>query len=220
MPSGVPSASCGMRRRGEGGLPPGPFLFQLVKLCVAMIDTGKAFCVANRQFMNGIRDLAQYSSQDALVEVSLWPVPSTSPSGSVSSQVGLQFPWSGPCEQVCTGAGRQAGGRAAAFVPGPWGGPSPSSLFLALRSQEPFLSLGSDASKGIRRPAGVSFLSSSAHSGAWRMKLTGAFFVFLLKCRRQAGRLLGVEGSSPFCKWPGLSPGQSVDEPVLLGIFK
>ncbi|KAF6117195.1 ArfGAP with coiled-coil, ankyrin repeat and PH domains 2 [Phyllostomus discolor] len=36
-----------------------------------MIDTGKAFCVANKQFMNGIRDLAQYSSNDAVVETSL-----------------------------------------------------------------------------------------------------------------------------------------------------
>ncbi|EHH16873.1 hypothetical protein EGK_12240, partial [Macaca mulatta] len=40
-------------------------LDKLVKLCIAMIDTGKAFCVANKQFMNGIRDLAQYSSNDA-----------------------------------------------------------------------------------------------------------------------------------------------------------
>nr|XP_056708070.1 arf-GAP with coiled-coil, ANK repeat and PH domain-containing protein 2 [Euleptes europaea] len=46
-------------------------LEKLVKLCIAMIDTGKAFCVANKQFMNGIQDLAQYSSQDALVETSL-----------------------------------------------------------------------------------------------------------------------------------------------------
>lgn len=42
-----------------------------MKLCIAMIDTGKAFCVANKQFMNGIRDLAQYSSNDAVVEVSI-----------------------------------------------------------------------------------------------------------------------------------------------------
>uniref|UniRef100_A0A8C6Z398 Arf-GAP with coiled-coil, ANK repeat and PH domain-containing protein n=1 Tax=Nothoprocta perdicaria TaxID=30464 RepID=A0A8C6Z398_NOTPE len=46
-------------------------LDKLVKLCIAMIDTGKAFCTANKQFMNGIRDLAQYSSKDALVETSL-----------------------------------------------------------------------------------------------------------------------------------------------------
>ncbi|XP_045358492.1 arf-GAP with coiled-coil, ANK repeat and PH domain-containing protein 2 isoform X5 [Leopardus geoffroyi] len=44
-------------------------LDKLVKLCIAMIDTGKAFCVANKQFMNGIRDLAQYSSNDAVVEI-------------------------------------------------------------------------------------------------------------------------------------------------------
>uniref|UniRef100_A0A7M4F670 Arf-GAP with coiled-coil, ANK repeat and PH domain-containing protein n=1 Tax=Crocodylus porosus TaxID=8502 RepID=A0A7M4F670_CROPO len=43
------------------------FFFQLVKLCIAMIDTGKAFCAANNQFMNGIRDLAQYSSKDVLM---------------------------------------------------------------------------------------------------------------------------------------------------------
>uniref|UniRef100_A0A7N4PSK3 Arf-GAP with coiled-coil, ANK repeat and PH domain-containing protein n=1 Tax=Sarcophilus harrisii TaxID=9305 RepID=A0A7N4PSK3_SARHA len=35
-----------------------------------MIDTGKAFCVINKQFVNGIR-LAQYSSRDAVVETSL-----------------------------------------------------------------------------------------------------------------------------------------------------
>ncbi|XP_016055514.1 PREDICTED: arf-GAP with coiled-coil, ANK repeat and PH domain-containing protein 2 isoform X2 [Miniopterus natalensis] len=46
-------------------------LDKLVKLCISMIDTGKAFCVANKQFMNGIRDLAQYSSNDAVVETSL-----------------------------------------------------------------------------------------------------------------------------------------------------
>uniref|UniRef100_A0A8C3P831 Arf-GAP with coiled-coil, ANK repeat and PH domain-containing protein n=1 Tax=Chrysemys picta bellii TaxID=8478 RepID=A0A8C3P831_CHRPI len=46
-------------------------LEKLVKLCIAMIDTGKAFCVANKQFVNGIRDLAQYSSKDVIVETSL-----------------------------------------------------------------------------------------------------------------------------------------------------
>ncbi|XP_014111613.1 PREDICTED: arf-GAP with coiled-coil, ANK repeat and PH domain-containing protein 2 isoform X3 [Pseudopodoces humilis] len=46
-------------------------LDKLVKLCIAMIDTGKAFCTANKQFMNGIRDLAQYSCKDTLVETSL-----------------------------------------------------------------------------------------------------------------------------------------------------
>uniref|UniRef100_A0A8C4W180 Arf-GAP with coiled-coil, ANK repeat and PH domain-containing protein n=1 Tax=Gopherus evgoodei TaxID=1825980 RepID=A0A8C4W180_9SAUR len=47
-----------------------PSFFELVKLCIAMIDTGKAFCAANKQFMNGIRDLAQYSNKDVIVEVS------------------------------------------------------------------------------------------------------------------------------------------------------
>uniref|UniRef100_A0A8D2QGM3 Arf-GAP with coiled-coil, ANK repeat and PH domain-containing protein n=1 Tax=Zonotrichia albicollis TaxID=44394 RepID=A0A8D2QGM3_ZONAL len=46
-------------------------LDKLVKLCIAMIDTGKAFCTANKQFMNGIRDLAQYSCKDKLVETNL-----------------------------------------------------------------------------------------------------------------------------------------------------
>uniref|UniRef100_A0A8B9CH88 Arf-GAP with coiled-coil, ANK repeat and PH domain-containing protein n=1 Tax=Anser brachyrhynchus TaxID=132585 RepID=A0A8B9CH88_9AVES len=37
-------------------------LDKLVKLCIAMIDTGKAFCTANKQFMNGIRDLKGFLS--------------------------------------------------------------------------------------------------------------------------------------------------------------
>uniref|UniRef100_A0A1W7RJB4 Arf-GAP with coiled-coil, ANK repeat and PH domain-containing protein n=1 Tax=Agkistrodon contortrix contortrix TaxID=8713 RepID=A0A1W7RJB4_AGKCO len=46
-------------------------LDKLVKLCIVMIDTGKAFCVANKQFIHGLRDLAHYSSKDDLVEGSL-----------------------------------------------------------------------------------------------------------------------------------------------------
>ncbi|KAM6222351.1 arf-GAP with coiled-coil, ANK repeat and PH domain-containing protein 2 [Rhynchocyon petersi] len=46
-------------------------LDKLVKLCIVMIDTGKSFCVANKQFINGIRDLAQYSSNDSVIETSL-----------------------------------------------------------------------------------------------------------------------------------------------------
>lgn len=46
-------------------------LDKLVKLCIGMIDAGKAFCVANKQFMNGIRDLAQFSSKDEVIECSL-----------------------------------------------------------------------------------------------------------------------------------------------------
>ncbi|XP_013925191.1 PREDICTED: arf-GAP with coiled-coil, ANK repeat and PH domain-containing protein 2 [Thamnophis sirtalis] len=46
-------------------------LDKLVKLCIAMIDTGKAFCLANKQFIHGLRDLAHYSSKDDLVEGSL-----------------------------------------------------------------------------------------------------------------------------------------------------
>uniref|UniRef100_A0A670ZUB9 Arf-GAP with coiled-coil, ANK repeat and PH domain-containing protein n=1 Tax=Pseudonaja textilis TaxID=8673 RepID=A0A670ZUB9_PSETE len=47
--------------------------FQLVKLCIAMIDTGKAFCLANKQFIHGLRDLAHYSSKDDLVELHPFP---------------------------------------------------------------------------------------------------------------------------------------------------
>ncbi|XP_069474684.1 arf-GAP with coiled-coil, ANK repeat and PH domain-containing protein 2 isoform X2 [Ambystoma mexicanum] len=46
-------------------------LDKVVKLCIGMIDAGKAFCAANKQFMNGIRDLAQYSSKDVVIETSL-----------------------------------------------------------------------------------------------------------------------------------------------------
>ncbi|KAG8445112.1 hypothetical protein GDO86_010035 [Hymenochirus boettgeri] len=46
-------------------------LDKLVKLCIGMIDAGKAFCAANKQFMHGIRDLAQYSNKDQVIESSL-----------------------------------------------------------------------------------------------------------------------------------------------------
>nr|XP_033813701.1 arf-GAP with coiled-coil, ANK repeat and PH domain-containing protein 2 isoform X2 [Geotrypetes seraphini] len=46
-------------------------LDKLVKLCIGMIDAGKAFCAANKQFMSGIRDLAQYSNNDNVIETSL-----------------------------------------------------------------------------------------------------------------------------------------------------
>lgn len=42
---------------------------QLVKLCIGMIDAGKAYNMANRQFVNGIRELAQQSSKDVVIEV-------------------------------------------------------------------------------------------------------------------------------------------------------
>uniref|UniRef100_A0A670ZTZ7 Arf-GAP with coiled-coil, ANK repeat and PH domain-containing protein n=1 Tax=Pseudonaja textilis TaxID=8673 RepID=A0A670ZTZ7_PSETE len=48
-------------------------LDKLVKLCIAMIDTGKAFCLANKQFIHGLRDLAHYSSKDDLVELHPFP---------------------------------------------------------------------------------------------------------------------------------------------------
>uniref|UniRef100_A0AAY4EWE5 Arf-GAP with coiled-coil, ANK repeat and PH domain-containing protein n=1 Tax=Denticeps clupeoides TaxID=299321 RepID=A0AAY4EWE5_9TELE len=48
-----------------------PFLFpfQLVKLCIGMIDAGKAYNTANKQFVNGIRELAQQSTKDEVIEV-------------------------------------------------------------------------------------------------------------------------------------------------------
>uniref|UniRef100_A0AAR2KSX0 Arf-GAP with coiled-coil, ANK repeat and PH domain-containing protein n=1 Tax=Pygocentrus nattereri TaxID=42514 RepID=A0AAR2KSX0_PYGNA len=38
--------------------------FTLVKLCIGMIDAGKAYNTANRQFANGIQELAQQSAKD------------------------------------------------------------------------------------------------------------------------------------------------------------
>uniref|UniRef100_A0A3B4XAV4 Arf-GAP with coiled-coil, ANK repeat and PH domain-containing protein n=1 Tax=Seriola lalandi dorsalis TaxID=1841481 RepID=A0A3B4XAV4_SERLL len=39
-------------------------LDKLVKLCIGMIDAGKAYNAANKQFVNGIRELAQQSTRD------------------------------------------------------------------------------------------------------------------------------------------------------------
>lgn len=46
-------------------------LDKLVKLCIGMIDAGKAYNTANRQFVNGIRELAQQSAKDDVIESSL-----------------------------------------------------------------------------------------------------------------------------------------------------
>uniref|UniRef100_A0A671SXL3 Arf-GAP with coiled-coil, ANK repeat and PH domain-containing protein n=1 Tax=Sinocyclocheilus anshuiensis TaxID=1608454 RepID=A0A671SXL3_9TELE len=43
----------------------------LVKLCIGMIDAGKAYNTANRQFVNGIQELAQQSAKDDVIEVSI-----------------------------------------------------------------------------------------------------------------------------------------------------
>uniref|UniRef100_A0A9J8C7G4 Arf-GAP with coiled-coil, ANK repeat and PH domain-containing protein n=1 Tax=Cyprinus carpio carpio TaxID=630221 RepID=A0A9J8C7G4_CYPCA len=43
----------------------------LVKLCIGMIDAGKAYNTANRQFVSGIRELAQQSAKDEVIESSL-----------------------------------------------------------------------------------------------------------------------------------------------------
>lgn len=45
------------------------FLLQLVKLCIGMIDAGKAYNAANKQFVSGIRELAQQSTKDEVIEV-------------------------------------------------------------------------------------------------------------------------------------------------------
>uniref|UniRef100_A0AAQ5XM88 Arf-GAP with coiled-coil, ANK repeat and PH domain-containing protein n=1 Tax=Amphiprion ocellaris TaxID=80972 RepID=A0AAQ5XM88_AMPOC len=42
---------------------------KLVKLCIGMIDAGKAYNAANKQFVNGIRELAQQSTKDEVIEV-------------------------------------------------------------------------------------------------------------------------------------------------------
>uniref|UniRef100_A0A8B9JF74 Arf-GAP with coiled-coil, ANK repeat and PH domain-containing protein n=1 Tax=Astyanax mexicanus TaxID=7994 RepID=A0A8B9JF74_ASTMX len=44
-------------------------MFFLVKLCIGMIDAGKAYNTANRQFVSGIRELAQQSAKDEVIEV-------------------------------------------------------------------------------------------------------------------------------------------------------
>uniref|UniRef100_A0A8C6WWC0 Arf-GAP with coiled-coil, ANK repeat and PH domain-containing protein n=1 Tax=Neogobius melanostomus TaxID=47308 RepID=A0A8C6WWC0_9GOBI len=44
---------------------------RLVKLCIGMIDAGKAYNAANKQFVNGIRELAQQSTRDEVIESSL-----------------------------------------------------------------------------------------------------------------------------------------------------
>ncbi|KAG7514939.1 arf-GAP with coiled-coil, ANK repeat and PH domain-containing protein 2 isoform X3 [Solea senegalensis] len=46
-------------------------LDKLVKLCIGMIDAGKAYNAANRQFVSGIRELAQQSTRDEVIESSL-----------------------------------------------------------------------------------------------------------------------------------------------------
>uniref|UniRef100_A0A8C7LX17 Arf-GAP with coiled-coil, ANK repeat and PH domain-containing protein n=1 Tax=Oncorhynchus mykiss TaxID=8022 RepID=A0A8C7LX17_ONCMY len=46
-------------------------IFLLVKLCIGMIDAGKAYNTANKQFVNGIRELAASSTKDEVIESSL-----------------------------------------------------------------------------------------------------------------------------------------------------
>uniref|UniRef100_A0A8C5GD20 Arf-GAP with coiled-coil, ANK repeat and PH domain-containing protein n=1 Tax=Gouania willdenowi TaxID=441366 RepID=A0A8C5GD20_GOUWI len=44
-------------------------LDKLVKLCIGMIDAGKAYNAANKQFVSGIRELAQQSTKDEVIEI-------------------------------------------------------------------------------------------------------------------------------------------------------
>ncbi|KAG7456839.1 hypothetical protein MATL_G00240160 [Megalops atlanticus] len=46
-------------------------LDKLVKLCIGMLDAGKVYNTANKQFVNGIRELAQQSTKDEVIESSL-----------------------------------------------------------------------------------------------------------------------------------------------------
>uniref|UniRef100_A0A3Q2SSE0 Arf-GAP with coiled-coil, ANK repeat and PH domain-containing protein n=1 Tax=Fundulus heteroclitus TaxID=8078 RepID=A0A3Q2SSE0_FUNHE len=46
-------------------------LDKLVKLCIGMIDAGKAYNSANKQFVSGIRELAQQSAKDEVIEYKL-----------------------------------------------------------------------------------------------------------------------------------------------------
>lgn len=50
------------------------FPLQLVKLCIGMIDAGKAYNAANKQFVSGIRELAQQSTKDEVIEVNKYNV--------------------------------------------------------------------------------------------------------------------------------------------------
>uniref|UniRef100_A0AAY4A3U1 Arf-GAP with coiled-coil, ANK repeat and PH domain-containing protein n=1 Tax=Denticeps clupeoides TaxID=299321 RepID=A0AAY4A3U1_9TELE len=47
-------------------------LDKLIKLCIGMIDAGRAYNMANKQFVNGIRDLALQSTKDTMIEVKAW----------------------------------------------------------------------------------------------------------------------------------------------------
>ena len=51
-----------------------------------MIDAGKAYNAANRQFVNGIRELAQQSTKDEVIEVNkqTWSESTALQSGCVS----------------------------------------------------------------------------------------------------------------------------------------
>ncbi|XP_028832391.1 arf-GAP with coiled-coil, ANK repeat and PH domain-containing protein 2 isoform X3 [Denticeps clupeoides] len=46
-------------------------LDKLIKLCIGMIDAGRAYNMANKQFVNGIRDLALQSTKDTMIESTL-----------------------------------------------------------------------------------------------------------------------------------------------------
>ncbi|XP_023653902.1 arf-GAP with coiled-coil, ANK repeat and PH domain-containing protein 2-like isoform X1 [Paramormyrops kingsleyae] len=46
-------------------------LDKLVKLCIGMIDAGKAYNTANKQFVSGVRELSQQSAKDVVIESSL-----------------------------------------------------------------------------------------------------------------------------------------------------
>uniref|UniRef100_A0A3B3RV22 Arf-GAP with coiled-coil, ANK repeat and PH domain-containing protein n=1 Tax=Paramormyrops kingsleyae TaxID=1676925 RepID=A0A3B3RV22_9TELE len=48
-------------------------LDKLVKLCIGMIDAGKAYNTANKQFVSGVRELSQQSAKDVVIEVSVLP---------------------------------------------------------------------------------------------------------------------------------------------------
>lgn len=44
-------------------------VLQLVKLCIGMIDAGRVYNQANKQFVNGIRELALQSTRDEVIGV-------------------------------------------------------------------------------------------------------------------------------------------------------
>uniref|UniRef100_A0A672IT78 Arf-GAP with coiled-coil, ANK repeat and PH domain-containing protein n=1 Tax=Salarias fasciatus TaxID=181472 RepID=A0A672IT78_SALFA len=80
-----------MRRRNSTIDKPATDLRLLVKLCIGMIDAGKAYNAANRQFVNGIRELAQQSTKDEVIESSLTKFAEKCPCAALYDPTAVSF---------------------------------------------------------------------------------------------------------------------------------